>query len=705
MADLGGIQFVNPNTGIQPGEDRRAELQHLAAGLGTGKAIAEGVILKNIQDNMYDSLDKSLSTSLENVATTTDPGMDALPKNEPYSPSAREAYLVKRLDRLNTVMEQGSVSQRTLAEMEIQNIMVQATSRFPWLRDEIQRRAGATLNGAWQMSKIGVHDTVRREAADAASAQYKALLDDAYGRVENGGLGIPRDLHPDDPEFIRLYSKHSQDRFFQQQYELKRQVLAAQDGTSFMEAVPEMDRFLTVAGGGASTYWRNFMASTGLERSLVLDRNGQLPPLEAENLRRAVPGYMAQIDMLKADMQSAWQNAYMKPRFLSNPEAKARQEQFDGLMKMYDNMKNTLKEVGEGTQGAEQRLKIQMDIMNHDMFNDLDPSAQKRLSFVNGPGNAILPLVEKTLGASPLFAVSMFGGLLTDDLQKMVLGGAEGDIGALAVQSFNSTGTVEIPPNAKAVDIIQAVRARHLDDYATWVYPTKGKEAAIASFANIKVHEALWDAAEGVLDAGSAQYADQAVLGTIYSLEFWNSSKVRPSNLLPEYLKVVGSAKMHTALERATPEMRKAFGQSLEQFYNSQNPESVRQTTGSKMVNTYPLSGPETMYSLVKVSAEKLAQNEFYWYPDPVAKKNLVTALMAIGEDERNANDKVDKFIGEEMAKITEVMNQQIGAQVSIQLAKGEPMTWSELFLGGNGTNRTATWASLFQIDSSRMGL
>jgi len=708
MADLGGIEFVNPNTGTQPGQDRRAELQHLAAGLGTGKAIAEGVILKNVQDKMVGAMDEALAASTSSVSTTTDPGMDALSQQEPYAPSERERYLVSRMDRLNTVMQQGTVSQRTLAEMEIQNIMVQATNRFPWLREEIQRRAGATLNGAWQMSKLGIHDEVRREAADAASAQYKMLLDDAYKPVQNNGLGIPTSLHPDDPEFIRLFTKNSQDRFFRQQYELKRQVLEAKDGLAFMEALPEMDKFLTTATGGAAVEWTKFKAVTGIETALKLDSAGKLPPVEAENLKRMAPGFISQLDQMKSNLQSAWSGAYMLPRFLSNPEAKARQEQFDGVMAMYDSMKVTLKDVIDGTPGAAQRLQVQMDVINHSMFNKLDPTGQERVAYFNGPGEKIMPIVTATLGASPLLATNMLGGMLTEDLKTMLTSASNGHAGQLAVLDFNSTGTVNVPPGAAAGDILQAVRARHLDDNATWVYPASPRDAAIAAFTNIEAHEKLWEAATNVVEGASPQYADKTLLGTIYSLEFLNSSTTRPSNLMPKVLDVVSSANIQNALNSASPEMRKAFAQSLEQFYQNTNPKAVRGVKAADMVNTYPSSGPNNLYELVKVSSQKLLENEFHWYIDEAALAEQVNAIMANGtssyRNKSRIEEEIKEQIFEEMDKIKAVMKQQLDTQATIQMGKGDPLQFSELFLGA-GSSSAGTWASLFRIDNDRMGL
>ena len=193
MAELGPIQYTNVNQGTRV-VDRSLESRAVAQGLDIVKKTVDEGIKAKVTGDMLDAIDETSSE-----VKVYEPAE--------FTPGSREAYLSSKLDRLNSVIEQGDVSRQTWAQMQVDRVLAEAQTKYPWMFDELQSRAGAVKAGSARLKQLGIDDAARSDAAKMAQEEYDTIVD--HGRLdwENGGLGIPDEIDPRSEYWIQMYDK------------------------------------------------------------------------------------------------------------------------------------------------------------------------------------------------------------------------------------------------------------------------------------------------------------------------------------------------------------------------------------------------------------------------------------------------------------------------------------------------------------------
>ena len=189
MAELGTIESVDLNRGIRP-VDRSADTQLLGTALSAMTKVIEEGVKATVTKDLVDAIDEVADDNLVNPLPPLDPN---------------EATLAQSLDRWKIQAEQGNASQRTLAEMRIKEVLVEAQTRYPWMAEKLQARAGMVVSASYELDKLGLLDAARRTQADQAQSNIDKIVD--YGQLpwDKGGLGISPTVPVGSDQFIREY--------------------------------------------------------------------------------------------------------------------------------------------------------------------------------------------------------------------------------------------------------------------------------------------------------------------------------------------------------------------------------------------------------------------------------------------------------------------------------------------------------------------
>lgn len=191
--DLSPIEFQAP---VQQGPSGAAAIESAISDVGTifGNARTEK-ILKNSREEMQDDVQEVADE------TDQDPVLDI-----PEGDTSNVEKVRNNLRRLQFAINQGNSSQRARAELEMRRTLNAAQAQHPGLRGELAREFSSLTATDATLDELGMRDVQSRSFSKEAAADLATIKAEAYGDVENGGLGMdPATLSVSDPLFAPIY--------------------------------------------------------------------------------------------------------------------------------------------------------------------------------------------------------------------------------------------------------------------------------------------------------------------------------------------------------------------------------------------------------------------------------------------------------------------------------------------------------------------
>ena len=111
----------------------------------------------------------------------------------------------RRTQRLRAAIDQGDVSQRGLAELNLKRELAKFQARFPGMHQELATEFGRFVATDAGLDELGLRDARAAEYSKLAAQDLKRLEDYAYKRPSEGGLGISPAVNSSEPAFAAQF--------------------------------------------------------------------------------------------------------------------------------------------------------------------------------------------------------------------------------------------------------------------------------------------------------------------------------------------------------------------------------------------------------------------------------------------------------------------------------------------------------------------
>lgn len=711
--DLGSIPYTNVNQGTRV-VDRSAEARAIGQGLSVAKTTIDEAVKASVTGDMLQAIEDTESVVPE------------IPAME-FDPNSQEAQLITKMDRLTAVIEQGKVSQQTAAQMKIDNILANAQINYPWLYDELQRRAGAVQAGSARMTQLGIDDSLRAAAAKQAQKQFDEIYGHATASWKSGGLGIDPSIDPRSSYWARLYSYRQ--------------------GLRNIEETAAVELGNALARANLAVYGQDPDVYLALEKNLQGEFSTVGATLEGirltheydkyfEERNKGINGDLAYIekwkglyademkqDILRAklSLENSFYNEISKiPDLLETSRGKQLKTRFDSVITAFDAMMSNIEQLKDDIPNAEQALARGMALLATDAFTRVPAAGQEEIAFfTSGPGAKMLELSALIKNPSGITLPNQVAISQQSYLAQAFPALNPNNPNFPIIQQlafYNSTGALNIPPGAGAAEIQSAIRAAQVDPNATFVLPTRNtEEQKILALHEEELHMQLLRIGRTVIKDADHEYANNALLGLTHSISFLNTSP-NPPNVQDQVLNSLADGALLNAinisLATGVDGRRQAFGAEASEFYYSTNPLKVREEAGLHYQEGRV--GNKALSELVKIDVTALGKGDFKWVIDDevlaeAARFRLIDRLggnRQPGEKEIEASiRRTEQVINEEMQMILNKINHQIAIERAIAKAQAPSIAalrmeddWTAHFLGTGGAeqDQRRAWANYF---------
>jgi hypothetical protein len=718
MADLGSIGYTDVNAGTRV-VDRTQEVRALAQGLDVAKTVVDEGIKAKVTGEMVESIN--------NIEQQEAPAQMQGPLDE-------ETAVLNRVDALKLQIKNGKVSQVTLATNQLKQTLVDAQEKYPWLRDELQRRASSVLSSSARLAQLGLEDQIATAEGTAAQKELQDLVD--YARKPwPEGLGIDHALSPTDPDFAKKYVQLQEDR---NMYELtQRQASMALARAQLKINTPEIQaEFYELVRGGHNIVSKGLdevLKKYDFEKFMAEANLGADGDLQFVDDWKEANALAAKRDILqaRADMEQAFNMLDLKHGGVTETHMGGKlQAAMQSSMDTMDRWAGLVQGIIDGSPTAVEEIARSRAILENTAFRALPDADQVALSFFSGKiGSMMLEtaaVLKNASGINLLNRVSIASQTLMAERFPHLFDTAAPNYSVTQDAAyFKSTGALQIPPGAPAALIQNKIRAQLQNPDASFVVPTNNEEEQlIASLHGKDLHLRLLQTAVGTVADADPDFANNGLLGLTYSLSAMNVLP-NPPNVQEELLEDLSSGALDRAvnvsLTGGPSGQRQAFAKEADLFYRNTRPFEARQEMDThfhtKKIGGQPLS------LLVKIDANQLDKGEFKWIIEKEALKAATTLQMqmdrgststgAAGRDRALVQREVEQEIMEEMAKIQNVMNRQIGIEMLLNKARAnnpasfqQANDWTDFFLGiGAPEGAESSWSTIFDgsytVDSS----
>jgi hypothetical protein len=709
--DLGQIGYTNENAGTRQ-VDRSAELRGIDQTLRVGKHIVDEGVKAKVTGEMLTSLDQAVADS----------EVSPIPFVE-YDPRSREAHLSKRMDKLQGVIAQGRRSSVTAAQMQIDNILAEAQTKYPWLYDDLARRASVVVSGSAQFEQLGIDDQLRGQNAKDAQEQYERITGHAYKNWSDGGLGISEELDPRDPLFLKQYKERQEYRELYEESQITVGMALANAGEDMYG--PEGDSLAASLQGRTNLIrgrLETVFQDNGFDRykaAIGKDDPASLALLDSYHTDFARP-VIVQLEAEKNALRDLFYDN-IPPNGLETGRGKILKQQLEDALGEIDQIITSVNKTGEELPSSIQAIERAMAIRNAESFGGLSHVGQMQTAwFTSGPGKTYLEIIAKL--PNPEGVIELFENALSfqsnlADLENLwaegrgdpnpLLGGSSH--GQQAAALFNSTGALNIQPGASGTEILDTIERRFRDPYATFVVPATGQEDNQALLLQtMDMHRQLWDLAGKTSSDASPEFADNVLLGETYSLHNANGEAYKPKNVQSYILGALADSATTQVIERSLQGgergKREAWAMAAEDFYTNTNPQERRLAAGERYKQeSY---GGKALSELVFLDTGGLQHGRF----ELIFNEDVVTeaakhqaaggaGFMTTPADLERYKKKVRRSVSEAMFEIETEMRQQIEIEMNIARAKGSTRDIEFLsFFEGRGDPQAETMGTWYQM-------
>jgi hypothetical protein len=673
MAELGSINFTDVNRGTRS-VDRSAEARALGSVLNVGKQIAEEGIKAKVTRDFNEAIDDAKVSTDALVVT----GASSV---EEMIAGTDKSQLSQNIDKWKLQAEQGSSSQRTLAEIKIKEILNDAQGRYPWMVEELQQRAGLVIAGSHELAETGLFDAAARSSSANAKSEIDRLQTYATKDWESGGLGISPHLEVGSAPWLAQYEER--DTLRQQQQKNARyigMVISNREATAI-----EIE-------GAASTALQGKFSSVRTSRLETFNSNGfDAALLEAVKGEGANLEVLAQfhaggrtiiiddLEQQKVEAIALYQDWFRGP--LAGTAAGVRTKaQLDDFIAEQDSIINKFRQGVESMPDALKQIEIYNGIRSAEVMRGMTESYKNVVAFI-GQNKSVLDLAALAQSGDGLSQRNKLGNVGVGILQSQFpefLGAGTTEPNAV-ISSFLTSGQNSITPAMAPLDINKRLDKLRSDSSSPWYITTKtDRDEVEAAFWSVDNHTRLWDAAL----TAPENYATPAMAATYLtgvnnSLRTFNFIDEKPKDVEKVIRSALSDDRLLVAVDTigddpATVNQRRAFGASAKEWYENTDP-TARQQETAVAYNNQRIEGIP-LRELAKADITQMSTSgNFTYIPNAAALERAVDKRLA-KENQRSADTRqrarsrvqVREDIRLELVSMMEPIVQEVNESITI---------------------------------------
>lgn len=711
--DLGDIKYTNVNAGTTPVGDEGVS-QGIIKSLQLGKQLRDDYVVGEVKGDMLEAI----------AVQQTDSQVVETPVIE-YEKGSREQYLFRRMEELEGVMAQGTISQRGLAELSVKNIMAEAEIKYPRLAQEIKAAGMGVLQSNAGLDKLGIDDKLRSVEAEKAENMYTAMVDKAQLDWDKGGYGIDPSIDPRSSEFARLYEENSIYKRVTEDGARSLALLTAQAQRDAAAALPRIMNELQGKYSQVDAMYTDWVKTYKLEDVWLEVAKGEQGDMIAIENWRNVHGSQMKLAVLKMRAQIA---QLANTTVAGNvegfvPQMSAYKDRYDDLLSELDGFVKFIDSSAEDLPTALQQMETLMTIRGNTPYfastTSMPEHANVTSFMTHGPGRVLSEVAGNLPSTNGIALANKYSSSIQSVLGTMYPEFFKQGPGKWARDNavyYGSTGALQIPPGAGPAEIEVAINSHLQDGKNSFVIPTRtDEEEIVAALHNAQTHATLWEAAEGVVTVAHPDYANNALLGLTYSLTFLNQNARKPADVSSDIMTILEDGLIDRAVDISLSGddggRRQAFAKAAETFYIQSKPIKRRQEHiaeyQSKTINGVPLS------DLARVDADAINRGEFGWVIQPETLEVAAKSEQARRQASRSnitmeqARSLVESEVNRTMSEIRKEVNKQVRIERTLNKAKADNPdsfrqedSFTAIFKGENDPDQKRAWAYGFEYTS-----
>ena len=666
MAELGTIDVVPVNSGVRP-IDRTSELRALDNALNIGMDVVETVITNKVGRDLEEAIiDSQVESEEEGASVSTD--ISSLEAN---------------IDRLRLQVEQGRVSQRTLAEMQLNDILTKAKVRYPWLRDKLTARAGQVLAGSAELERLGFKDAAAKALASSAQSQIDDIQRFATKSWEEKGLGMDPTIPFGSPQWLAQYEDLSNLRAAQEARSRKLSIITSIRELGAEEAYDTIKETLQGKTSAARADTYEIFNRYGFYNTLQEVGKGDGANLEAiqQFHTQAVPLIIQSLEQQKVEIAQAWDQLRI------SVSGTSREKELDAQVKDFiserDSIISKFRVSVEQLPDAMRLISAQETIRGAELMRGLSTPSRNFLTFTNGYGKGLIEIAKLSHTEQGIVTGEKLGTRSVSVLQEMFpqVMGSNATPDNRAALAFMTSGQGTITPDMDPFQINASLSGYQRDAENPWLVKTgTDRQELVAAALSADNHVKIWSAVLNTPEEASPAVAATYLTGLNSSLLAFNSISEKPREISEIMRAGLSDERLQTALgvvgdDPAVLAQRRAFGTTATDWYESTNPRK-RRDEAIQIYNNATVGGV-VLNQLVRVDIDAMSQDGTFAYE--IDKDAFNKAVKGWQEKNQwknqgfNVNaprDRVQEEIIKAMIPIAREVNESLTINRNLEVAK-----------------------------------
>jgi hypothetical protein len=707
MADLKDIQYTHIDAGTRP-VDYSLELRATENLINGGISLIDDRIKAGVAQDMQDVITDVVSETQE---------LDAFAAGPQYSSGSPEGMLQRKVDKLTAQMAGGNVSQQGKAQMMIKQVLTEAQARYPWLVDDLQRRAGQVVAGSAQLDALAISDAQRKQDAKNAQSQYDAMVELGRKRVSEGGLGINPILIEGSAAWVKEFERKS--RWYNNRESHAAMVeMALSEGQAVLNDPVKVDLLVEDLVGEDSSVRQAVDMIVNQDNGLDLffaeinKPGGGNQLLIQQMMETSIPLMVPQLQQYGRELKVALEE-FMPAGVENHPQGQrllAAKEASLGYVTM---MTDLVTAVQEAQPGAVEKLKLTYAAYNQMAFDNLPDNLKPVASMFTSPIYEGVMQAGEFGGAAGQGAVmNLLSGLPVPVLAESMWPDTfrtDQRTGFLTLALPQSDPALGIDGSATATEREEATRRRFTGDGPSHGVNAKNRNEKLSvSYATSEGYLRAWTGAPNQ-DTALADYTLNGLLGEYM---YYNLDGQYPANTSNRMVEMLASPSIEEMVDEANKGgtanagVRRAWASQATSFYaNAYKPGRVKQKAEAKFHTEYVL-GQFVLSDLVTMDGQAAVDGEFKWSLNMQEAKRVLATQPPVGSGNISTDQAVralEDKVFEEMATLEDLVQQDIQIERMLNKARSVdgktfPRTdsWYTFFSGAGSTDPMNSWNNIF---------
>jgi hypothetical protein len=659
MAELGNIKVSDVHRAVDPVREANQGAL-LESYVGAGKAIV-GEVASGSVNREYEDV---LSSATTNAQPTPEGGV--------------QDGLAQTLDRLTAQVRQGNSSQQTLATIQIKEILANAQNKWGWTGTDFAGRA--SRNTMVELEKLGLLDAANEAAAKVAQSQLDDIWDRATKRVEDGGLGMDPALNVNSPEFIAQYTLKAQTRAFQQENELRAQMVLSGREASALEK--ENVAFSLLQGRASSirgTLDQTF-SDNGLWEAMNQSLRGEQADLDTLTQFQTTGGVAItlQLEAEKTALQQLYANSFTGAEFGTEAAKRVKVGVTDAIAEI-DSYVRVINGAVEDLPSGLAHIEALYRTRGYDVYRGATEPYKDFMAFISGPGKTVYELALQNPSADGLDVKLSVGkaakGILSANFPTLI--GPNATPGNTAAMVYETTGQGTLLPSMDYRAVNDQLRILQRNAQSPWYVPTASDaEELEAAYWAADKHSQLWNQVLKTPESADPDTAAIYLTGLNNSLIAFNdiARDKQPTDVALAIRAGLADDRLLEAIDIIGDSGRKAerqaFGETAKIWYENTKPTARRNEILDQYQNKKIQGVP--MFELAKVDVTLMDQEGTFAYivdqkQVDRAAKNLYQFMM---DEDRGENpssySSIRRTVESEIVTFMEKVSKEVNESITI---------------------------------------